>query len=182
MPSRMGTQTFCSMTAIARSLATISSWAWENIGESTDMRHRKTTTRKLILMATTILTRISHQFATATAHASGLTAFRSLDLLHEYDCGGLGRKPCQTGASVGAKLDRSSPSLEARLLFNGERIPESQHNCTLGCAPHRNRPDTDPRMVVPRSPDGLQGHKHSAEVCRLVPIPVDHTGCALLLC
>jgi len=32
-----------------------------------------------------------------------LTAFRLvglLDVLHEYDGGGLGRKPCQTGAST----------------------------------------------------------------------------------
>ena len=49
------------------------------------------------------LARISHQLATATADASTLTAFRSvglLDVLHEYDCGGLGRKPCQSGAST----------------------------------------------------------------------------------
>ena len=47
-----------------------------------------------------VLTRISHQFATASPYSSGLTAFRSLDVLHEYDCGGLGRKPCQSGAST----------------------------------------------------------------------------------
>ena len=49
------------------------------------------------------LARISHELATATADASTLTAFRSvglLDVLHEYDCGGLGRKPCQSGAST----------------------------------------------------------------------------------
>ena len=49
------------------------------------------------------LARISHKLAAATADASVLTVFRSvglLDVLHEYDCGGLGRKPCQTGAST----------------------------------------------------------------------------------
>jgi hypothetical protein len=36
---------------------------------------------------------ISHKLATATAKASALTAFLSvglLEILHEYDCGGLG--------------------------------------------------------------------------------------------
>jgi hypothetical protein len=44
---------------------------------------------------------ISHKLVTAPANASALTAFRSvglLDILHEYECGGLGRKPCQSGA------------------------------------------------------------------------------------
>ncbi len=51
----------------------------------------------------TPLTRISHELAYATADASYPTAFRSvglLDVLHEYNCGGLGRKPCQSGAST----------------------------------------------------------------------------------
>jgi hypothetical protein len=47
------------------------------------------------------LARISHKLATATANASVLTAFRSvglLNILHEYACGGFGRRPCQIGA------------------------------------------------------------------------------------
>ena len=49
------------------------------------------------------LTRIFHKLAAATADLPVLTAFRSLgllDVLHEYDCGDLGRKPCQTGTST----------------------------------------------------------------------------------
>ena len=49
------------------------------------------------------LARISHELAYATADASYLTAFRSvglLDVLHEYDCGGLGCKLCQSGPST----------------------------------------------------------------------------------
>ncbi len=52
------------------------------------------------------LTRIIHKFSTAAAPSSALAALRSvglLDVLHEYDCGGLGRKPCQDG-SVTASL------------------------------------------------------------------------------
>ncbi len=47
------------------------------------------------------LTRIIHKFSTAAAQSSVLAVFRSvglLDVLHEYDCGGLGRKPCHDGA------------------------------------------------------------------------------------
>ena len=47
------------------------------------------------------LARISHRRSTAPPQSSALAAFRSvglLDVLHEYDCGGLGRKPCQDGA------------------------------------------------------------------------------------
>jgi hypothetical protein len=47
------------------------------------------------------LAAISHKLGTATANAAALTGFRSvdlLDILHEYDCGGLGHKPCQSGA------------------------------------------------------------------------------------
>ena len=46
------------------------------------------------------LARISHRWSTASPQTSVLAAFRSvglLDVLHEYDCGGLGRKPCQAG-------------------------------------------------------------------------------------
>ncbi len=46
---------------------------------------------------------IAHKLATTTADASVLTAFcfvGLLDVLHEYDCGGLGRKSCQNGAST----------------------------------------------------------------------------------
>ena len=52
------------------------------------------------------LARLSHQLPTVTADASVLRAFRSLDLLdllHEYDCGDLGRKPCQAGASTASR-------------------------------------------------------------------------------
>ena len=47
------------------------------------------------------LTRISHRQSTAAPQSSALAALRSvglLDVLHEYDSGGLGRKPCQDGA------------------------------------------------------------------------------------
>ena len=46
------------------------------------------------------LTRISHRWSTASPQTSVLAALCSvglLDVLHEYDCGGLGRKPCQDG-------------------------------------------------------------------------------------
>ena len=52
------------------------------------------------------LTRISHRWSTASPQTSVLAALRSvglLDVLHEYDCGGLGRKPCQDGP-CGASL------------------------------------------------------------------------------
>ena len=48
-----------------------------------------------------MLTRISHRQSTTSPQSSALAVFRSvglLDVLHEYDCGGLGRKPCQAGA------------------------------------------------------------------------------------
>ena len=47
------------------------------------------------------LARISHRQSTTSPQSSALAVFRSvglLDVLHEYDCGGLGRKPCQAGA------------------------------------------------------------------------------------
>ena len=47
------------------------------------------------------LARIIHKFSTAVAQSSALAVLRSvglLDGLHEHDCGGLGRKPCQDGA------------------------------------------------------------------------------------
>ena len=50
--------------------------------------------------------RISHRWSTASPQTSFLAALRSLgllDVLHEYDCGGLGRKPCQDGP-CGASL------------------------------------------------------------------------------
>ena len=53
-----------------------------------------------------ILTRISHRWSTTSPQSSALAVFRSvglLDVLHEYDCGGLGRKPCQDGP-CGASL------------------------------------------------------------------------------
>ncbi len=46
------------------------------------------------------LARIIQKFPTAAEPSSALTAFRSVDLLdvlHEYERGGLGRKPCQDG-------------------------------------------------------------------------------------
>ena len=49
------------------------------------------------------LTRISHRQSTAAPQSSALAALRSvglLDVLHEYDSGGLGRKPCQDGVSL----------------------------------------------------------------------------------
>jgi hypothetical protein len=52
-------------------------------------------------VCTVNLAPIAHKLATATAHASALTAFCSvglLDILQEYECGGLGRKLCQSGA------------------------------------------------------------------------------------
>ena len=52
------------------------------------------------------LTRISHRWSTASPQSSALAVLRSvglLDVLHEYDCGGLGRKPCQDGP-CGASL------------------------------------------------------------------------------
>ena len=52
------------------------------------------------------LARISHRWSTAPPQSSALAALRSvglLDVLHEYDCGGLGRKPCQDGP-FGASL------------------------------------------------------------------------------
>ena len=54
----------------------------------------------------TTLARIIHKFSTAAAPSSALAAFCSvglLDVLHKYDCGGLGRRPCQDG-SVTASL------------------------------------------------------------------------------
>ena len=48
------------------------------------------------------LARIIHKFSTAVTQSSALAVLRSVGLfdgLHEYDCGGLGRKPCQDGAS-----------------------------------------------------------------------------------
>ena len=53
-----------------------------------------------------VLTRISHRWSTAPPQSSALAVLRSvglLDVLHEYDCGGLGRKPCQDGP-FGASL------------------------------------------------------------------------------
>ena len=53
-----------------------------------------------------ILARISHRWSTASPQSSALAVLRSvglLDVLHEYDCGGLGRKPCQDGP-CGASL------------------------------------------------------------------------------
>ena len=59
------------------------------------------------------LARTIHKFSTAAAPSSALTAFRSvglLDVLSKYDCGGLGRKPCQdagvpaAGVAFGASL------------------------------------------------------------------------------
>ena len=50
-----------------------------------------------------LLARIFQKLATATVDLSVLTVFRSLglpDVLHEYDCGDLGRKSCQTGTST----------------------------------------------------------------------------------
>ena len=47
------------------------------------------------------LTRISHTQSTARPQSSALTVLRSvglLDVLSKYDCGGLGRKPCQDSA------------------------------------------------------------------------------------
>ena len=44
------------------------------------------------------LTRISHRRSTTSPQSSALAVFRSvglLDVLYKYDCGGLGRKPCQ---------------------------------------------------------------------------------------
>ena len=52
------------------------------------------------------LDRISHRQSTKSPQSSALAALRSvglLDVLHEYDCGGLGRKPCQDGP-CGASL------------------------------------------------------------------------------
>ncbi len=52
------------------------------------------------------LARISHRWSAAPPQSSALAALRSvglLDVLHEYDCGGLGRKPCQDGP-FGASL------------------------------------------------------------------------------
>ena len=52
------------------------------------------------------LARISHRWSTTSPQSSVLAALRSvglLDVLHEYDCGGLGRKPCQDGL-CGASL------------------------------------------------------------------------------
>ena len=52
------------------------------------------------------LARISHRWSTATPQTSVLAVFRSvglLDVLSKYDCGGLGRKPCQDGP-CGASL------------------------------------------------------------------------------
>ncbi len=46
------------------------------------------------------LTRISHRRSTTSPQSSALAVFRSvglLDVLYKYDCGGLGRKPCQDG-------------------------------------------------------------------------------------
>ena len=54
-----------------------------------------------LLSANGYLTRISHRQSTTSPQSSALAVFRSvglLDVLHEYDCGGLGRKPCQPGA------------------------------------------------------------------------------------
>ena len=47
-----------------------------------------------------LLTRISHRRSTTSPQSSALAVFRSvglLDELYKYDCGGLGRKPCQDG-------------------------------------------------------------------------------------
>ncbi len=47
-----------------------------------------------------ILARISHRRSTTSPQSSALAVFRSvglLDVLYKYDCGGLGRKPCQDG-------------------------------------------------------------------------------------
>ena len=47
------------------------------------------------------LAQISPLQSTAAPQSSALAAFRSvglLDVLYLYDCGGLGRKPCQDGA------------------------------------------------------------------------------------
>ena len=52
------------------------------------------------------LARISHRWSTTSPQSSALAVFRSvglLDVLHEYDCGGLGRKSCQDGP-CGASL------------------------------------------------------------------------------
>ena len=46
------------------------------------------------------LARISHRRPTTSPQSSALAVFRSvglLDVLYKYDCGGLGRKPCQDG-------------------------------------------------------------------------------------
>ena len=45
--------------------------------------------------------RYPDRWSTASPQSSALAVLRSvglLDVLHEYDCGGLGRKPCQDGA------------------------------------------------------------------------------------
>ena len=65
---------------------------------------------------TTHLARISHRWSTASPQTSVLAALRSvglLDVLHEYDCGGLGRKPCQDGP-CGASLRQASRVEERR--------------------------------------------------------------------
>ncbi len=52
------------------------------------------------------LARISHRWSTATPQSSALAVLCSvglLDVLCKYDCGGLGRKPCQDGP-CGASL------------------------------------------------------------------------------
>ena len=48
----------------------------------------------------------STRWSAASPQSSALAALRSvglLDVLHEYDCGGLGRKPCRDGP-CGASL------------------------------------------------------------------------------
>ena len=54
------------------------------------------------LMASCTIPHFSPQ-STARPQSSALTVLRSvglLDVLSKYDCGGLGRKPCQEGAFV----------------------------------------------------------------------------------
>ena len=62
-----------------------------------DEERKRLAWQRLLVAASPVI----HKFSTAAAPSSALTAFRSVDLLdglHEYDCGGLGRKPCQDGA------------------------------------------------------------------------------------